>query len=177
MTGEEEGLYGASWYAARPTVPPGSIVADVNLDMFLPIVPLRAIVVYGRHESDLGERFTAIAKRAGVETLDDPEPRRNYFIRSDQYCFIRRGVPSLFFEIGAAPGSWDDGRLQRWNRDHYHQPSDDASQPVNFEAAAAFNRLLFDFTRDLANRDEAPRWKADSFFRRFAPPQSAIAGR
>ena len=177
VTGEEDGLLGSKWYAAHPTVPAGGIVADVNLDMFLPIIPLRAVTVYGLHESDLGARFTAIARQAGLATLDDPQPRQNYFIRSDQYSFIRRGVPSLMFEFGAADSDTvANGTLRRWNRRRYHQPSDDLDQPVNLEAAAAFTRLLFDFTRDVANADPPPHWAPESFFRRFAPAGSPALG-
>jgi len=28
--------------------------------------------------------------------------------------------------------------------------------------------MLYDFSMDIANRDERPRWKDDSFFKRFA---------
>jgi hypothetical protein len=176
VTGEEAGLLGSRWFAAHPTVPPSAIVADVNLDMFLPIIPLKVVTVYGLMESDLGERFEAIAKRAGLGVQNDPEPRRNHFIRSDQYSFIRAGVPSLFFELGAEPGSAEARTLRAWNRSRYHQPPDDLSQPVDLEAAAAFTRLLYDFTRDVANADATPQWHRDSFFRRFAHPTPS-AGR
>jgi hypothetical protein len=175
VTGEEEGLKGSKWFAAHPTVPSQAIVADVNLDMFLPIVPLTVITVHGLHESDLGDRFAAVAKQAGIPIQDDPEPWRNHFIRSDQYSFIRRGVPSLFFAFGAEKGSPDAQRLKEWTRKRYHEPADDLSQPVNLDDAVRFTRLLFDFTRDVANAEAAPRWKPDSFFRRFAAPNRAAA--
>ena len=177
VTGEEVGLCGSRFFAAYPTVSLSAIVADVNLDMFLPIVPFKAITVYGLNESDLGDRFTAIARQAGVAALDDPEPRQNIFIRSDQYSFIRRGVPSLFFEIGAAAeDTTSRGVLRRWNRRRYHQVGDDLNQPIDLEVAAAFTHLLYDFTRDVANQNAEPRWKQDSFFRRFAAPGSAALG-
>ena len=171
VTGEEEQLFGSWWYAARPTVPAGAIVADINLDMFLPILPLHTITVYGRTESDLGARFAAVAARAGVAVEDDPDPRRNYFIRSDQYSFIRKGVPSLFFEIGAGADTAATSKLAAWNRDHYHDVTDDVSQPVDLEVAAAFTHLLYDFTRDVANAEQRPKWAKGSFFARFAAVQ------
>ncbi len=36
VTAEEKGLLGSKYFAAHPTVPAKSIVADVNVDMFLP---------------------------------------------------------------------------------------------------------------------------------------------
>ena len=175
VTGEEEGLEGSRYFAAHPTVPFPSLVADVNLDMFLPIMPLKVLTVFGRHESDVGDRFTAAAEAAGLLVQDDPEPQRNHFIRSDQYSFVKRGVPSLFLEIGATPGTPEARALKDWTRQRYHQPSDDLQQPLDLEAAAGFTRLLFDFTRAVANEDEAPRWKSGSFFKRFAAPGSLAA--
>jgi Zn-dependent M28 family amino/carboxypeptidase len=55
ITGEEKGLLGSRYFAEYPTVPASSIVANINTDMFLPIIPLQAVTVYGISESDLGE--------------------------------------------------------------------------------------------------------------------------
>src|SRR4051812_10432769 len=93
VTAEEKGLLGSKYFAAHPTVDLKSIVANVNVDMFLPIVPLKVLKVEGLAESDLGDRAAAIAKSFGVKAIADPEPLRNGFIRSDQYSFIRKGVP------------------------------------------------------------------------------------
>src|SRR4029077_15794470 len=43
VTAEEKGLLGSKYFAAHPTVAAKSIVADVNVDMFLPIVPLKIL--------------------------------------------------------------------------------------------------------------------------------------
>ena len=56
VTAEEKGLLGSKYFAAHPTVPPKSMIADINLDMFLPIVPLKVLKVPGLAESDLGDR-------------------------------------------------------------------------------------------------------------------------
>src|ERR1051326_3762375 len=55
VTGEEKGLLGSRYFTAHPTVKPGSMVANINIDMFLPIVPLKVLTVYGLAETDLGD--------------------------------------------------------------------------------------------------------------------------
>ena len=105
QTGEEKGLLGSKYFAAHPTVPFGEIVADINLDMFLPLYPLKVIEVQGLTESSLGETVRAAAKELGVDVQTDREPEQNRFIRSDQYSFIRRGIPSLAFKFGYEFGS------------------------------------------------------------------------
>src|SRR5205807_3512814 len=94
VTAQPKGLLGSKYFAAHPTIPLKSIVADVNVDMFLPIVPLKILTIQGIDESDLGARAAAIAQSMGIRPIADPEPLRNRFIRSDQYSFIKKGVPS-----------------------------------------------------------------------------------
>ena len=45
VSGEEKGLLGSRYFAAHPTVPAKSIVADINTDMFLPLIPLKMLTV------------------------------------------------------------------------------------------------------------------------------------
>jgi Peptidase family M28 len=171
VTAEEKGLLGSRYFAGRPTVPFRQIVADINLDMFLPLYPLKVIEVQGLAESSLGESVRAAAKTLGVDVQTDREPEQNRFIRSDQYSFIRKGVPALAFKFGYEFGSPEETIRRDWVRDVYHKPSDDIKQPVNLEAAALFNRVIMTLLQRVANDAARPTWHADSFFRRFALPR------
>ena len=171
VTAEEKGLLGSRYFAGRPTVPFKQIVANINLDMFLPLYPLKVIEVQGFAESSLGESVRTAAKTLGVEVQTDREPEQNRFIRSDQYSFIRKGVPALAFKFGYEIGSPEETIRRNWVRDVYHQPADDTKQPVNLEAAAMFNRVIMTLLQRVANDPARPTWNADSFFRRFAGPR------
>ena len=168
VTGEEKGLLGSQYFAANPTVPARSMVADINTDEFLPLFPLKYLTVYGLDESTLGDDIRAIAQQMGVRVQPDPEPARNVFIRSDQYNFIRHGIPALMPAFGSTKGSPEEEILRKWNQERYHAPSDDLNQPVDKEAAAKFNDLVARLVERVANADSKPVWKADSFFRRYA---------
>ncbi|HWB97584.1 MAG TPA: M20/M25/M40 family metallo-hydrolase [Bryobacteraceae bacterium] len=174
VTGEEKGLLGSRYFATHPTVEPKSIVADLNVDMFLPLYPLKYVTVYGLDESDLGDRIRTVAGKIGVEVQADPEPQRNAFIRSDQYSFIRNGVPALTFKDGFLKGSPQEKIFRAWLTERYHAPSDDVQQPVDRQAAADFNRMVRLLAVEIANRPERPQWKQNSFFRRFA--ENGVAG-
>jgi Zn-dependent M28 family amino/carboxypeptidase len=168
VTGEEKGLLGSKYFAAHPTVPPKSIVADVNVDMFLPIVPLKILTVFGLEQSELGDRAREVSQSLGVKVQPDPEPLRNVFIRSDQYNFIRHGVPSLAMGVGADPGSPEQKVFKDWLTQRYHAPSDDVNQPVDLAAAAKYEEVVRGLLINVANEDARPAWKSDSFFRRYA---------
>ena len=168
MTAEEKGLLGSKYFAAHPTVNVKNIVADINLDMFLPLHPLRYLEVQGLNESTLGDDIRAVAQSAGVEVQSDKEPDRNLFIRSDQYSFIRQGIPALAFKFGYEKGSPEEKLHKDWLRARYHAPEDDAYQPVDLEGAARFNHIILELAKRVANQPERPQWKKDSFFQRFA---------
>jgi Peptidase family M28 len=168
VTGEEKGLLGSRFFANSPTVDPKMIVADINTDMFLPLFPLKSLTIYGLDESELGGDAAAVAESLGVAPQADLEPKRNIFIRSDQYSFIRRGIPSLALKVGYGKGSPEEGIVKKWLTERYHAPSDDLAQPVDKRAAAAFDVLVAKLLERVANRDQRPHWKDTSFFKRFA---------
>ena len=168
LTAEEKGLLGAKYFNAHPTVPEKSIVADINCDMFLPIVPLKILRVQGIADSDLGERAAAVARSFGVEAVPDPEPLRNLFVRSDQYYFIRHGIPSVVMDVFYAPNSPEQKTFKEWLTNRYHAPSDDLNQPVDLKAAALYEEIVRRLLIDTANAPTKPEWKSDSFFRRYA---------
>jgi Zn-dependent M28 family amino/carboxypeptidase len=176
-TAEEKGLLGSRYFAERPTVPIEKVVANINLDMFLPLGPLKMLRAYGLHETDLERVLHATAAEAGIGVQDDPQPQRNVFIRSDQYSFIKKGVPALFLSFGFTPGSPDARVYEQWFGARYHGPTDDLSQPLDKEAAAKFNRLLARIALEIANGDQRPQWRDNSFFRRFAQDRSTSAKR
>jgi Zn-dependent M28 family amino/carboxypeptidase len=168
VTAEEKGLLGSKFFANSPTVAPQAIVANINTDMFMPLFPLKKLTIYGMDESDLGAEAVTAAESLGVQPQRDPEPFRNVFIRSDQYSFIRRGVPALAFKVGVVKGSAEDRVQRQWLTERYHAPSDDLAQPVDKRAAGQFDVLMARVLEQIANRDSRPRWKDSSFFKRFA---------
>lgn len=168
LTAEEKGLLGSKYFASHPTVPITSIVADINTDMYLPIFPLKVLTVYGLAESDLGDRAREAAQSLEVAVQPDPEPQHNIFIRSDQYNFIRHGVPSLMIDIGAYPGTPEMDAYHAWLKNHYHAPSDDVNQPIDLEAEAKYEEVIRKLLISVANHDRRPEWDHSSFFSRNA---------
>ncbi len=167
VTGEEKGELGSQYFAKHPTTP-GRIVADINMDMYLPLFPLRYLEVQGLNESTLGDDIRTVASAAHVEVQADKDPNANRFIRSDQYSFIRKGIPALAFKFGWIPGSPEEKIYRDWFRERYHAVGDDANQPVDAAAAAQFNSILAALLEKVADSTQPPQWKPDSFFRRFA---------
>ena len=168
VTGEEKGLLGSQYFAARPTVPEKNIVANINTDEFLPLYPLKILTVYGLEESTLGDDIRAVAQQMGVQVQPDPEPARNVFIRSDQYNFVRHGIPALMAAFGSQKGSKEEEIDKRWQSERYHAVSDDLNQPVDKQAADEYDQLIGRLLERIANADAKPAWRQTSFFNRYA---------
>ncbi|HEY1424131.1 MAG TPA: M28 family metallopeptidase [Candidatus Acidoferrum sp.] len=167
VTAEEKGLLGSEYFSTHPTVK-GPIVANINMDMYLPLFPLKFLEVQGLGESTLGEDITAVARNAGVIIQADKQPDHVRFIRSDQYSFIKQGVPSLAFKFGWLPGTPEEKLFDDWYKERYHGPKDDPTQPVDAAAAAQFNAILEKLALRVADSPTRPTWNSTSFFRRFA---------
>ena len=116
-----------------------------------------------------GDDARQVAEARGIQVQADPEPQRNVFIRSDQYNFIRHGIPALMMGIAPDPNSPQQKELFRdWLTHRYHAPSDDLDQPVDFSAAAQYEEIVRALMIKVADEGQTPQWKADSFFRRYA---------
>jgi Zn-dependent M28 family amino/carboxypeptidase len=161
-------LQGSLYFAAHPTVARSHIVANVNTDMFLPLFPLKTLMVLGLDESDLGQDIRATAKALGLGVQADPEPQRNRFVRSDQYSFIKYGVPALAMKVGYEANTPEAAIAAKWTAERYHAPSDDLNQPIDRSAAAKYVDVVRDLAVRIANRADRPRWNDSSFFKRFA---------
>jgi len=183
VTGEEAGLLGSDYYAHFPTVPSSSIVANVNIDE-LPglLYPMKNVVALGAEHSSLRFSVERAAKKAGYRLAADPLPEENFFIRSDQYSFVLRGIPAVYLCDG--PGSSDPAVnglevIKKWNITRYHTPLDNMEQPMNFTSAVRAAQLIFLVGYDIAQQEQIPVWNRDDFFglRFGALHPSSIASR
>jgi Zn-dependent M28 family amino/carboxypeptidase len=168
VTAEEKGLLGSRYYANHPTVAPRAIVANLNTDMFMPLMPARLVMVNGLEESNLADDARRAGQASGIEIISDPEPEENRFIRSDQYSFILRGVPALSLKVGFRRDSPEHETVKQFRATRYHFPQDDVDKPVDLQAAEDFAKFYLRLVQEVANRDTRPTWNAESFFRRFA---------
>jgi hypothetical protein len=167
FTAEEKGLLGSRFFAGHPTVPDADIVADLNLDMFMPIFALKKLHVQGLEQSTLGDDARRVGEAHGIVIAGDPEPDRNSFIRTDQYSFVQAGVPALAMKFGWAAGSPEYKAWRAWLAERYHSPADDLNQPVDLVAAAQFNSYFADLARAVADDPSRPHYLDSSFFHRF----------
>jgi Zn-dependent M28 family amino/carboxypeptidase len=146
VSGEEKGLLGSEYFSDNPTVPLGSIVANVNMDM-IGRNARDTVVVIGKNYSSLGpvvERMAAEHRQlVGLAAGDDRWPREGFFFRSDHFNFARKEIPAIFFFAGT--------------HEDYHEPSDEV-ETVDTDKAARVARLIFLTTHAIATDPQRPQW-------------------
>jgi hypothetical protein len=148
VSGEEKGLLGSAWFSDHPTVPIGSIVADVNIDM-IGRNSRDTIVVIGKDYSSLGDVVQRVAADnrgiIGLTAGDDIWPEERFFFRSDHFNFARKEIPAVFFFAGV--------------HDDYHQPSDQVEK-IDTDKAARVARMVFLVAHSVATTPQRPQWTA-----------------
>lgn len=167
LTAEESGLLGSDYFVNNPTVPIESLVANINLDMPLFLYPIADLVAFGSEHSSLHSITESAAAAEGFIFSPDPVPEERLFVRSDQYSFVKMGIPAIYL-IGGFNSTDPDIDGEALFRDHvknyYHEPSDDLSRPVDWDSARRFARAHTRMGQAIANEAERPRWNEGDFF-------------
>lgn len=168
LTAEERGLLGAEHFASNPGVE-GTLVANINMDMPVFLADVSDVVPIGIEHSSLENDVRAAAKVLGIGLTDDPKPEEVVFVRSDQYAFVRQGIPAVYLDAGIKARSPDVDALALYEdflTGHYHQPSDETSLPIHYPSAARLAMLNAAIGRRVGDADQKPSWKEGDFFGR-----------
>ena len=168
VTGEEAGLLGSDYFAHYPTVAKDAIVADLNMDEDLMLWPLEDIIAFGAEHSSLDAVVKKAAERAHLGISPDPMPEETVFIRSDQYSFVKQGVPAVFPVPGFKsndPKINPEAIFKKWEVERYHEPGDDMQQlGLLFDEAAKYGRFVFLCGDLIAGDAQRPTWNKGDFF-------------
>jgi Zn-dependent M28 family amino/carboxypeptidase len=177
VTAEEAGLQGSDFFVQNPTVPRGAIVANINMDMPVALAPLADVTAFGAEHSSLGAVAERAAKAEGVGLAPDEKPEEVFFVRSDQYSFVRAGIPALYIDQGmnsTDPAQDQKARYEAFLKDKYHQPGDDLTLPIHWPSLGMLARLNTRIIADVADAQARPTWNEGNFFgETFAKPVQA----
>lgn len=160
--GEEQGLLGSAYYAAHPTIPLPKIAADLNIDGGNILGRASDVAIIGRGKSDLELRLVAAAQSQRRSVVDEPEPDKGYYYRSDQLSFARVGVPSLYFKSGQTyigrPAGWGKEKEAEYRKTRYHQPSDVVTPEWDLSGMVEDDVLAYRIGWDVTHGGALPAW-------------------
>lgn len=161
---EERGLLGAYHMAAHPIRPLATTRAMINFDMIgrneapseqtngLIEIPAdttnRLNLIGGPYSPDLRRVVVAANRRIGLDLDDrfDHEHALNVFFRSDQFPFVLKDIPALWFNTGFHPD--------------YHHTTDTADR-INYPKMTHIVQLTYLAAWSLANAPAVPAFVAN----------------
>jgi Zn-dependent M28 family amino/carboxypeptidase len=178
VTGEEQGLLGARYYAEHPLYPLARTLAVINLDVTNTLGRTRDLTVVGLGMSSLDDEIIQAAREQGRVVIPDPEPEKGYYYRSDHFEFAKQGVPALDPKegvdyIGKPPGFGLEAR-RRFTAQDYHKPSDEVKPDWDLSGMVEDLQLFCTVGMRVANGKGYPVWKPGTEFK--ARREAMLAG-
>ena len=167
VTAEEKGLLGSDYFARNPGEAVGRIVANVNLDMPTFLTASKDLVAFGSDNSTLDAVVRSAVAAIGYTLTPDPMPEQSIFIRSDQYSFVKQGIPAVYLMPGFTavdPAVNGQQIFGGFLATHYHKPSDDLTLPMDLPAIEKFTRANYAVAKAIADDPVDPTWKPGNFF-------------
>ncbi len=164
LTAEEPGLLGSRAYVNRPLVPLDRTMANINIDGVNLWGLTEDIVVFGAELSTLRSAARRAAEAENMRWEADRSPQQGYIYRSDQFTFMRAGVPAVLVGhgldyIGQMPG-WGEQVLAHYAEHVYNRPSDEYRSDFNLRGAVQQGRVAFRLGLEVANVEERPTWRS-----------------
>lgn len=175
---EERGLLGSLHYVQSPPISLDNTLAVINVDVMNVWGKTKELVSIALGHSSLDDILLKYAEQQGRSVINDPEPEKGYFYRSDHLEFIRRGVPALFFlHPGASyidkPDHYGEQKRLAYVRDDYHKVTDKVKPDWDLAGTVEDAQLLFQVGLEIANGIEYPQWNPASEFRTARARQPA----
>lgn len=165
---EEKGLLGAKYYAANPTVAPGMMAANVNIDGLNVFGRTTDITYVGLGRSDIDDILLPLAESLGRTVNPDLQPEQGFFYRSDHFAFARIGVPAFYGGMGSnfigKPEGYFNEVVETYNRLNYHTVTDEITDDWDMSGAVDDVRLYFLLGKKLANADAKRSWRPGDEF-------------
>lgn len=155
LTGEEKGLLGSSYYADNPKIPLQETVFALNIDNS-GYTDTEVLTLLDTHRTNIDELVYQAASEVGLGVIGDRLPNQNYYERSDQVSFAKKGVPAVNFKMSMTAF---DERISRY----YHQATDEFDT-VDLDYIHKYWKAYIRSAELIGNWDQKPYWiKGDKF--------------
>jgi Zn-dependent M28 family amino/carboxypeptidase len=165
---EEVGLLGSKYWAEHPTVHPGKVTANINLDGMNVYGKTEDLVLVGYDRNSVSDLIENLAEEQGREVKPDPHPDQGYFYRSDHFSLAKKGIPAVFPNAGTEFVDKPEGysevvdSLQNAN---YHSVNDEINRYWDLSGMVQDVRLFFDAGYRIINADEMQNWRQGDEFK------------
>lgn len=164
---EEVGLLGSKYWAANPTVHPGRVTANINLDGMNVYGKTEDLVLVGYGRNSVSDVIENVAEERGRKVEPDAHPDQGYFYRSDHFPLAKKGIPAVFPNPGNEFVDKPEGyasTVDSLQNANYHTVNDEINEYWDLSGMVQDVRLFFDAGYRIINAQEMQTWrKGDEF--------------
>lgn len=164
---EEVGLLGSQYWAENPTVDPGKVTANINLDGMNVYGETEDVVIIGYGRNSLADLVIEEATKEGRIVKSDPHPEQGIFYRSDHFNMAKVGIPAIFPNPGTDFIGKEDGYgeiVDSVSAANYHSVNDEVNEFWDLTGAEKDTRLFFKVGFEALNAPTLQRWKKGDEF-------------
>lgn len=162
-TAEEQGLLGAEYFAANPSIPLNRIAGNVNIDGVNFFGKVKDFSALGAERSSIETVVSEVAKERDLTLEGDMLPEQGYFFRSDHFPLAKVGVPAISLRHGDAFLTPLKGEALSFFRDYdakyYHQTTDEYKDWWDAGAMVQNAEIGLAIGVKLGNLPAMPRYK------------------
>lgn len=164
---EEVGLLGSQYWAENPTVHPGKVTANINLDGMNVYGETNDLVIIGYGRNTLADKVVDVASKTGRTVKPDANPEQGIFYRSDHFNMAKVGIPAIFPNPGNdfvnKPAGYAE-IVDSVSAANYHSVNDEINEYWDLAGAVKDTRLFFKVGFEAINDPSLQSWKQGDEF-------------
>ncbi len=167
VSAEEVGLLGSQYWAENPTVSPGQVAGNINLDGTNVYGETSDVVVIGYGRNTLADLVVEEAAKEGRTVKPDAHPEQGIFYRSDHFNMAKVGIPAIFPNPGTefvSKTKEEVDKIDSVSTANYHSVNDEVNQYWDLSGAVKDARLFFKVGLRAINADQLQAWKTGDEF-------------
>ncbi|MFO7799213.1 MAG: M28 family peptidase [Rhodohalobacter sp.] len=164
---EEMGLLGSLYWSQNPTIHPGKITANINMDGMQVYGKTEDIVLIGYDRNTITDVIEQYAEREGRVVKPDPNPEQGFFYRSDHFSLARVGIPAIFPNPGREYVNKPEDFIETVDSltaENYHSVGDEINEHWDLSGMEKDVRLFFRSGFHILNADEMMSWEEGDEF-------------
>ncbi|PKD42496.1 M28 family peptidase [Rhodohalobacter barkolensis] len=159
---EEMGLLGSLYWSQNPTVHPGKVTANFNMDGMQVYGETEDVVLVGYGRNSISDVIEMYAEQEGRVVKPDPNPEQGFFYRSDHFSLARVGIPAIFPNPGRDYVNKPDDFIETvdsLSAVNYHSVGDEINEYWDLSGMEKDVHLFFRSSFNILNDDEMMSWE------------------
>jgi len=167
---EEVGLLGSKYWSEHPTVHPGKVTANINLDGMNVYGKTKDLVLVGYGRNSVSDMIEQVAQEKGRTVKPDAHPDKGYFYRSDHFPLAKKGIPAIFPNPGTQFIDKPEGyaiTVDSLQNANYHSVNDEINEYWDLSGMVEDVRLFFNAGYRIINAEDMQKWKPGDEFKQM----------